>query len=250
MLNKQRLTPIKFIYSKNNKSYWLFTCQCGNEIERPMNAFRSGNTKSCGCLITNPPINNRAKDHTGKKFNRLLALIRFKKRNKQGISQIYYECLCDCGNKKSVLGAYLQNNNTKSCGCLDRENLIKRNKDPIAISKRSNTLNKKYIIFHWKTNEKIYCTGSWEFGVIKYLNHRKINFEWQKIFDLPNGTRYICDLYLIQENKYIEVKGRWLKDAWDKVQLFRNTYPNLNLEIWDRSKLFLMNIINNQGKII
>lgn len=36
-------------------------------------------------------------------------------------------CICDCGEKINVLGSSLRSGNTKSCGCLFKENLIKRN---------------------------------------------------------------------------------------------------------------------------
>lgn len=247
---KQRLTPVKFLYYKNWKAFWLFKCECGNEIERSMNTFKTGNTKSCGCLVALPPVGGRIKDYSGTKFGRLTAIERFRKRNKSGTSLIWYKCLCDCGNNVDVPTGRLTSGNTKSCGCIDKENLIKRNKDPISISKRSHKMNKKYTVNHWKTNELIYCTGSWEYGAILYFNRNFIDFQWQIAFDLPNNTRYICDIYLPNENKYIEIKGRWMKDAWNKLQLFRETNPTLVLEIWDRPKLFLLNIINNQGTII
>jgi hypothetical protein len=34
----------------------------------------------------------------------------------------YWKCVCDCGNKKIVLGSNLTNGSTKSCGCLAKEN--------------------------------------------------------------------------------------------------------------------------------
>ena len=37
----------------------------------------------------------------------------------------YYKCLCDCGNIKDIRGDRLICGNTKSCGCLNRENITK-----------------------------------------------------------------------------------------------------------------------------
>lgn len=58
----------------------------------------------------------------GLKFNRL----KVKKYlfNKQNHS--IYLCVCDCGTEKQVSGRYLQDNKTKSCGCLNKENHAKR----------------------------------------------------------------------------------------------------------------------------
>ena len=43
-----------------------------------------------------------------------------------GSSQSSYECLCDCGNRVTVLMQALKSGNTKSCGCLANE--VKQNK--------------------------------------------------------------------------------------------------------------------------
>lgn len=57
-------------------------------------------------------------DLTGKKFNRLTVIERAEN-NKEG--RICWKCRCDCGKETIVLGKYLLNNNTKSCGCLKIE---------------------------------------------------------------------------------------------------------------------------------
>lgn len=40
---------------------------------------------------------------------------------------IIWKCICDCGNVVSVSATNLQQNNTKSCGCLQNDNRIKHN---------------------------------------------------------------------------------------------------------------------------
>lgn len=55
---------------------------------------------------------------TDRDFTRLLVIKRVEN-NKWGGSQ--WLCLCDCGNIKVVLGGYLTSGDTKSCGCLRRE---------------------------------------------------------------------------------------------------------------------------------
>ena len=54
-------------------------------------------------------------DMTGQKIGRLLVLERAEN-DKDG--KAMWKCRCDCGNDCVVLGAYLRNGNTKSCGCL------------------------------------------------------------------------------------------------------------------------------------
>ena len=58
------------------------------------------------------------KDLTGQKFGRLTVL---SKAGKNKHKKIKWKCLCDCGNKITVLGMYLRNGDTRSCGCLKKE---------------------------------------------------------------------------------------------------------------------------------
>lgn len=57
------------------------------------------------------------RDLSGQKFNRLTAIRIAEKRGKN----YYYECICDCGNRKLVRAGQLTSGGTKSCGCLQRE---------------------------------------------------------------------------------------------------------------------------------
>lgn len=58
-------------------------------------------------------------DLTGQKFGRLTALYDSGKRKR---SFKIWVCHCDCGNFAEARSAYLKNGNTKSCGCLQKEN--------------------------------------------------------------------------------------------------------------------------------
>ena len=57
----------------------------------------------------------------GRKFNRLFVLSEACKRN----CHYFYNCKCDCGKEVVVGGMNLRSGNTKSCGCLQRESVIK-----------------------------------------------------------------------------------------------------------------------------
>lgn len=58
-------------------------------------------------------------DITGKRFGRLTA-IKYIGSNKNG--RAIWECLCDCGKYKNILGNSLTQGFTLSCGCLHSEN--------------------------------------------------------------------------------------------------------------------------------
>lgn len=64
-------------------------------------------------------------DLTGQKFGRLTVISRATKDellNKKRYNQVFWKCLCDCGNIKFVSGGHLRDGHTKSCGCLHDEN--------------------------------------------------------------------------------------------------------------------------------
>lgn len=63
------------------------------------------------------------KDITDKRFGSLTVLnLDYKKKSKWG-SRTYWLCKCDCGNEKSVRKDHLTSGGTKSCGCLEKQNL-------------------------------------------------------------------------------------------------------------------------------
>lgn len=101
---------------------------------------------------------------------------------------------------------------------------------------------------HWKTGEELVCQASWEPKVVDYLNTNKIEYLWQpKVFVTPvltqggRNSTYRPDLFLINENKWIEIKGWFRDDAKLKWDWFQSEYPNS--ELWDKKKLKEMGIL-------
>lgn len=62
-------------------------------------------------------------DLTGKKFGRLTVIKRTENQGKI----VMWECVCDCGNIRTVQGCGLKSGNSKSCGCLQREIVTEAN---------------------------------------------------------------------------------------------------------------------------
>jgi hypothetical protein len=114
--------------------------------------------------------------------------------------------------------------------------------------KASKTTNHTYLVYHWKTDEEIVCKASYELKVAEYLNANKIDFEWQpRIFTTPfltskgNLSTYRPDLFLVKENKWIEIKG-WMRPiSQKKWDWFHVEYPNS--ELWNKPKLENMGIL-------
>lgn len=61
----------------------------------------------------------------GKTFGRLTVIDQAE--NKNGFT--YWKCRCSCGNIVTIKGVNLKIGKTKSCGCLNRDVVIQRNKD-------------------------------------------------------------------------------------------------------------------------
>ena len=68
-------------------------------------------------------------DISGKRFGKLIA-IRFdhKEKKYKNISFQYWLFKCDCGNQVVLPKRGVMSGNTKSCGCIHNEMLVKRNK--------------------------------------------------------------------------------------------------------------------------
>lgn len=64
-------------------------------------------------------------DLTGKTFGRLYVLAPSDRRDSK--KKLHWLCRCSCGKELDVLGASLRSGNTRSCGCIHREQLQQRN---------------------------------------------------------------------------------------------------------------------------
>lgn len=47
---KSRLTPISFYEKRGTNDYWIFQCSCGNEKVIRYSSYKSGISRSCGCM--------------------------------------------------------------------------------------------------------------------------------------------------------------------------------------------------------
>jgi hypothetical protein len=218
---------------------WEFLCGCGKVFISTNKLVASGQTQSCGCVNHEKTRSNkRTKNYSGVRFGRLVALERIRLETRG----VRYKCLCDCGNELYVSTGRLTSGNTKSCGCFNIDKIIERNKDPDLIMKRTCTGRRSFRIEHFRSKQALRCNGAFEANVVDFLNKHQIDFDWQIGFKLSNNTTYLCDLYLIKEDTYVEIKGRWYHDAVDKFNLFLSDYPNLKVEVWDMPKLKQMGI--------
>jgi hypothetical protein len=103
---------------------WLCECECGNKLKVPTSNLTSGHTKSCGCYSKEVRSTIHLKDLTGKKFGRASVVERHKQEDLKGV---WWSCSCDCGKEFITTGKRLLNGQTRSCGCLHRENVSGEN---------------------------------------------------------------------------------------------------------------------------
>ena len=78
--------------------------------------------------------------------------------------------------------------------------------------------------------EEIGIRSGWEVKYAKYLDKHKIEWTYEPTtFELENTT-YTPDFYLKDEDKYVEIKGRWFRDSKLKTKEVVERY-NINLEV-------------------
>lgn len=113
--------------------------------------------------------------------------------------------------------------------------------------KNAKSRSESFVVPDWRTKDnELICIGSWEVLVLKFLKDNNINFEWQNtIFNFPEFT-YRPDLFLSDENKFIEIKGR-MGDR-DAIKIASVANLGHNIEVWDRDWLKSRGIICYNSK--
>lgn len=77
-----------------------------------------------------------------------------------------------------------------------------------------------------------YLRSSWELEYAKYLDSKGVNWSYEpKRFTLSDGRTYTPDFYLIDEDKYIEIKGYWYEKAKQKFLQFREEHPEIKIQV-------------------
>lgn len=105
-------------YSENKKHWCICNCDCGTKNVLVLsNNLARGLTKSCGCLKAEVGIQRR-KDLSRKRFGQLIALSVNEEKTNNSSRTVYWDCICDCGNKTTVANSKLTSGYTQSCGCI------------------------------------------------------------------------------------------------------------------------------------
>jgi hypothetical protein len=162
--------------TKSGVNLWLCRCKCGTEKAIRQYDLKSGRVKSCGCLKRETTAAVRFRDLTGQKFARLTAI---KHVGLDSGGRYKWLWQCDCGKVVVIVGSHVTIGQTKSCGCLRNENMIR-------IS-RTHGLSGHFLYHTWcQLNDR--CNNSKSDSYPDY-GERGIYVcqEWHE--DNPNGTR-------------------------------------------------------------
>lgn len=127
------------------------------------------------------------RDLTGEKFGRLLVLGIDHRRKISDRMSYYYKCLCDCGVFKVVCGRNLSNDNTKSCGCWNLEQINNRN-----LKHGNSYRNNVSVEYNSWAHAKSRCTSKTD-GAYKNYGGRGIT---------------MCDQWLNDFNQFLKDMGQ------------------------------------------
>lgn len=98
--------------SKNGILVWNCLCDCGNSFTARGGNLKTGKATHCGCSPQRHA--NNFIDLTGRKYGRLTV----ERESEMVNGKVMWECVCDCGNRKTVSGNNLRSGHTTSCGCV------------------------------------------------------------------------------------------------------------------------------------
>lgn len=112
-----KLLVINELSQKNNIKHYNCLCDCGKNKILTRHRLLSWKNPHCGC-DTRTRKRLRREDLSGMSFGLLQIIDQAKHIGKN----VAWNCRCKCGNTTIVKAVYLKSGDTKSCGCLQKEN--------------------------------------------------------------------------------------------------------------------------------
>jgi len=152
-------------------------------------------------------------DLTGQKFGRLTVIKMIDERLNNG--RIQWKCKCECGKIKNITGIYLRQGESRSCGCLHKDNIKKT---------------------HGLSKCKTYKT--WSHMIQRCENSKRIKYK-----DYGGRGIKVCERWHKFENFYEDMGERPDKTTLDRIDNNKGYYKE-NCR-WATSKQQSRNKRNN-----
>ncbi len=103
--------------AKDGKATWDCKCElCGNEFVALGKSLRNSNQTACAACAHKIGGEHLRKLSIGDKIG-MLTILGVNDEKKGAAGQLFYDCICDCGNTKTIWGSAIRNGLTTSCGC-------------------------------------------------------------------------------------------------------------------------------------
>lgn len=220
---------------KDSRILVLVRCDCGIEKEQNIYKLRDGIAKSCGCQRSKN-LKETFQEKYGVDNASQLEHVKADRKEKMPkiLEKMKFTNLQNWGSENP--SGHPEIKKRRAATTKERFGVEHYSHDPKLALEIAKANKLTQILTHWKTGEDLVCTASYEITTVNYLNKNKIEFLWQpKTFPLNNGTTYRPDLYLVNEDKWVEIKGYWRPRAIIKWQLFQEFMPNS--EVWDEKKI-------------
>ena len=115
------LTVIERVENNSRgNTQWLCKCDCGNEKICLGYDLTHGRTTTCGCAIylKRKPSPKRI-SLVGEKYGKLTVVSLNEEKTRNGV--LFWNCLCECGNKYIARGSNLKSGKSTHCGCSRKE---------------------------------------------------------------------------------------------------------------------------------
>lgn len=219
---------IKRVENINSKIViWQCRCDCGKifnisagNIRKWIKRTSTGNIYVHGCKKQRS-FYKKNLDYIGQKYNRLLIVELIKCEGKAKV-----KCKCDCGNNIICNLNALKRNNTKSCGCWNKEHASQ-----IGILYGSKNCSRRHAgWFYIKDGQKIIMRSSLEVMFAEILDNKGVEWQYEpKVFKLKEDMRYIPDFYVPSEDVWYEIKGYMKERSQIKINEFINQGYNLKI---------------------
>ena len=128
----------------------------------------------------------------------------------------------------------------KNNGMLGKKRLLssreKQSKSMMKLIREGKFNTNSYIQGHYKIIPH-FVRSTWEanFALILLFLKRDYRFE-AKSFFIKKNCRYMPDFYDVKRNIFYEIKGRWIDDAKEKMNMFQKMHSNVKIHVIDRDK--------------